>query len=64
MLHVLDINECAAEIDDCVDTLATCVDTQPGYGCLCLSGYHGDGRVNGTGCVDDNECKTLYACLL
>ncbi|KAF6016884.1 hypothetical protein EB796_024803 [Bugula neritina] len=56
------INECLETPSRCV-TLAKCVDLQPGFGCICRTGYSGDGRVNGTGCADDNECKeTGQAC--
>lgn len=55
---IADINECLETPSRCV-TLAKCVDLQPGFGCICRTGYSGDGRVNGTGCADDNECKYI-----
>lgn len=54
-----DINECATGAHQCLPGIATCEDTQPGYGCVCKQGYHGDGRIGGNGCQDDNECRCL-----
>jgi len=33
---------------------ATCIDTYGSYNCMCLTGYHGDGK---TCCNDINECE-------
>ncbi|XP_074318840.1 wall-associated receptor kinase-like 2 [Silene latifolia] len=40
-----DINECASDPCD-----GTCENTEGGYKCHCLSGFYGDGRIDGLGC--------------
>jgi len=65
-------DECALAPAPCVD-LATCADPSTASGdvtCTCPAGYQGDGRADGTGCTDVDECATdaddcgLYALCL
>lgn len=56
--YALDINECLTS--PCVE-LAKCKNTAGSFGCTCLFGYHGDGRITGTGCKDINECKCNFS---
>ncbi|KAK9741405.1 hypothetical protein RND81_03G103000 [Saponaria officinalis] len=45
-----DKNECAAKINPC-NKKAVCNNTVGDYICTCPHGYHGDGRINGSGCI-------------
>ena len=51
------IDECAAAAAVC-SPVAQCVDSAGSFGCVCPAGYAGDGTLNGTGCVDVDECRT------
>ena len=46
ILFLLDVDECAQDLDNCHDTLATCTDVIGGvdsFTCECITGYTGDG---------------------
>ena len=60
LLLIADINECLLSGDVCVDTALRCEDDIPGYSCICRTGAQGDGKVNGTGCTDVNECTYAF----
>mgnify|MGYP001800032896 CR=1 FL=1 len=64
MLLIADINECLLSGDVCVDTALRCEDDIPGYNCICRTGAQGDGKVNGTGCTDVNECTYVFVSVL
>ena len=50
MLPLLtDINECADK--DSSPCSMICTNTHGNYTCSCPSGYTGDGKKNGTGCI-------------
>ncbi|MEZ4328374.1 MAG: EGF domain-containing protein [Polyangiales bacterium] len=56
-------NECTAVPAPCVAGLTTCNDPTPSMNngdvqCTCIAGYTGNGRVNGTGCTNINECTS------
>jgi len=55
---IADIDECQPVSGDspCV-ALASCTNEFGSFRCDCNAGFSGDGKVNGTGCVDDNECQ-------
>mgnify|MGYP001802156602 CR=1 FL=1 len=61
---IVDINECLLSGDVCVDTALRCEDDIPGYSCICRTGAQGDGKVNGTGCTDVNECTYVFVSVL
>ena len=45
------VDECTAGTHNC-DANAACVTTPTGFGCMCASGYTGDGVT----CIDVDEC--------
>jgi len=55
-----DIDECAE--DPCIEG-ATCSNTKGGFECVCQAGFDGDGRKDGNGCDDIDECaERLHNC--
>jgi len=51
------INACTLGTDLC-DMNAICSGLEDGYTCACTAGYEGDGRTDGTGCTNIDECAT------
>ncbi|KAL8159855.1 hypothetical protein V2J09_001392 [Rumex salicifolius] len=49
-----DVDECMAPSNPCIHN-KTCKNNVGDYQCSCPKYYHGDGRVNGTGCVSNNS---------
>ena len=46
-----DINECNDPNQNVCHKIALCSNIPGSYSCNCPSGYHGDGRKHGTGCI-------------
>ena len=61
LLPSIAIDECL-EVADCVAD-ASCVNTVEGFLCLCPSGYQGDGRISGEGCMGKQEIKKKSPCI-
>ena len=56
-LLILDIDECASDTLNTCSPDADCKNTEGDFICQCPFGFHGDGRLSGTGC--DGECMLL-----
>ncbi|KAL9230545.1 hypothetical protein vseg_005883 [Gypsophila vaccaria] len=53
-----DKNECVAKISPCTKK-AVCNNTEGDFICSCPQGYHGDGRINGSGCIPNSVFMLL-----
>ena len=56
--NILDIDECAMELDECSDN-AACTDTDGGYECTCNAGFTGDGFT----CTSKSLIPILFLCI-
>ncbi|XP_077993211.1 protocadherin Fat 4-like [Glandiceps talaboti] len=56
-----DVDECNQGLDNC-NSDATCTNTVGGYNCTCNDGYTGDGREDGNGCNNIDECNEDMPC--
>lgn len=56
-----DIDECNSDSTRC-DRNARCVNTLGSYGCICKTGFKGDGFVCNSTCIDDRNCKENAIC--
>ena len=56
IFHTAD--ECSTTAADCVDN-STCINSPDGFTCLCDFGLTGDGRMNGSGCIEENLISVI-----
>src|SRR5690606_4710203 len=52
-------NECARSASPCVSNVVACADPTCAVGdyvCTCPAGYEGNGRTDGSGCTEIDEC--------
>merc|ERR1712131_275010 len=59
-VYCYDIDECHSGLDKLCDENAICTNTDGGYECSCPDGFTG---VDGTECIDINECEdSIHNC--